>query len=79
TAVMVSNRQVLVFRVPYLGMSPAERARRAMRNIEQALDMGGPGQVTVKNTPQGLLIFVDGLMTVILADVDVDPMSGETL
>lgn len=77
--VMVSNRSVLAFRAPYLGMSPAERARRAMRNIEQALDQGGPGEVTVRNTPQGVLIFVDGLMTIILADVDVDPMGNETL
>lgn len=77
--VTVFNRQVLVFRVPYLGMSPQERARRSMRNIDQALDQGGPGSVSVKSTPQGELIFIDGLMTLILSDADVDPMGGGTL
>jgi len=76
---VVFNRRVVVFRVPFLGMSPHERARRSVANIEQALDQGGPGLVTVRDSPQGKLIFVDGLMTVILASVDVDPLSGDTL
>lgn len=77
--VVVFNRTVLSFRVPYLGMSPEERARRSMANIQQALDMGGRGLVTVKTTPQGQLIFVDDLMTVILSPEDVDPLTGDTL
>lgn len=77
--VVVFNRTVLSFRVPYLGMSPQERARRSMANIQQALDMGGHGVVTVKATPQGQLIFVDELMTVILSPDDVDPLTGDSL
>ncbi|TAK97488.1 MAG: mechanosensitive ion channel family protein [Aquabacterium sp.] len=78
-SVVVFNRTVLSFRVPYLGMSTQERARRSMVNIQQALDLGGPGVVSVKATPQGQLIFVDELMTVILSPDDVDPLAGDTL
>lgn len=77
--VTVFNRTVMSFRTPYLGMSPKERARRSMVNIQQALDQGGAGVVSVKATPQGQLIFVDGLMTIILSEADVDPLSGDTL
>lgn len=77
--VLVFNRRVMAFRAPFLGMPPHDRAKRAVYNIEQALDQGGPGLVTVKDAPQGKLIFVDGLMAIILAPVDVDPLSGDTL
>lgn len=77
--VRVFNRQILAFRVPFLGMSPSERARRSALNIQDALDQGGPGTVSAKLTPQGQLIFVDGLMTVILTQADVNPLTDDTL
>lgn len=75
----VANRAVTVFRVPFLGMSPQERARRAVLNVEQALDRGGPGQVTAKASEQGQLIFIDGSMVIILIGQDVEPLSGDSL
>lgn len=75
----VANRAVTVFRVPFLGMSPQERARRSVLNVEQALARGGPGQVTAKASEQGQLIFVDGSMVIILVGQDVEPLSGDTL
>jgi len=77
--VLVFNRQVVAFRVPFLGMSPAERARRAMLNVQEALAQGGPGVVEAKASPQGQLIFVDGLMAVILTPADVNPLTDDTL
>ncbi|MGE5451377.1 MAG: mechanosensitive ion channel family protein [Acidobacteriota bacterium] len=75
----VANRTVTVFRVPFLGMSAQERARRSVLNVEQALSRGGPGQVTAKASDQGQLIFIDGSMVITLLDQDVEPLSGDTL
>lgn len=74
-----ANRPVLSLRTAFLGMSPAERARRSEVNIDQGLASGGPGLVTTRATPQGQLIFVDGVMAIILFEGDVDPLSGDTL
>jgi small-conductance mechanosensitive channel len=74
-----ANRPIVGFHTPYLGMSPMERARRSARNIDSALDQGGPGQVKVQATEQGQLIFIDDEMVIILHPGDVDPLSGDTL
>lgn len=75
---VVANRVVTTFRVPFLGMTPYERARRSTINVEQALSKGGAGRVTTKVSPQGHLIFVDDSMVIILTPQDVDPLSEET-
>lgn len=77
--VRYANRTVLHFRTAYLGVPPAERARRAMDNIDQALSQGGPGEVTSEMTPQGALILIDGTMVISLQPADADALSGETL
>ena len=74
-----ANRPIVGFHTPYLGMSPMERARRSARNIDTALDQGGPGQVRAQATEQGQLIFIDDEMVIILHPGDVDPLSGDTL
>lgn len=45
-----ANRPIVGFHTPYLGMSPMERARRSARNIDTALDQGGPGRVRAQAT-----------------------------
>lgn len=74
-----ANRPIVGFHTPYLGMSPMERARRSARNIDTALDQGGPGQVRAQATDQAQLIFIDDDMVIILHPGDVDPLSGDTL
>ncbi len=73
----LANRPILTLQTAFLGMTPAERVRRAEHNIAQALDAGGPGRVTLRSTPQGELIFIDGVMTLVLHDADADQLSGE--
>ena len=75
----VWNRPVAVFRSNFLGVSPAERARRAQRAIEESLAAGGPGAVTVQQEPQGRVVLVDGTMVLLLTPADVDPLRGENL
>lgn len=74
-----ANRPILRLRASYLGMPPSERVRRAQDNIDLALSRGGPGAVSTRATPQGQLVFVDGVMAFILFEGDVAPMSGDTL
>jgi len=74
-----ANRPILRLQASYLGMPPSERARRAQDNMDLALSRGGKGEVSTRVTPQGQLIFVDGVMVLILFEGDVAPMSGDTL
>lgn len=77
--VSVLNRPVAVFRAPFLGLSPAERARRTQDAIRELLARGGPGVVTVQREPQGSVVMVDGALALILTPADADPLRGETL
>ena len=77
--VSVYHRPVTVFRAPFLGLSPADRARRAEDGIREALARGGPGVVTVQQEPQGRVVLIDGVLTMIITPQDTDPLRGETL
>lgn len=76
---MVANRQVAVFRVPFLGISPAERARRTERILAARLALGGPNVISVKNEPQGNAILLDGALILVLVPDDADQLAGQTL
>lgn len=77
--VSVYHRPVAVFRAPFLGVSPADRARRAEDSIREALARGGPGAVTVQQEPQGRVVLIDGALTMIITPQDADPLRGESL
>lgn len=77
--VSVFNRPIAVFRAPFLGLPPAERARRTESGIAELLARGGPGQVAVQPVPQGRLVTIDGAMALVLIPEDADPIRGETL
>jgi small-conductance mechanosensitive channel len=82
-SVVVWNREITVFRMPYGSSSPADRALRARRTIESLpLDRIGndielqPATVTGL---EGLLVSVGGVVLFGIAEDDLDPLSGETL
>lgn len=77
--VSLYNRPIAVFRAPFLGLTPAERAERTQRAIADLLDRGGPGAVTVQSAPQGNVVMVDGRMALILTPEDADVLRGENL
>lgn len=77
--VTVQNRQVAVFRAPFLGRTPAERAKRAELRIVELLGRGGPAVVTVKPEPQGNIVLVDGVLALGLVPDDADKLNGEPL
>lgn len=78
-AVSIYGRPVAVFRAPFLGMTPAERARRTQGALQELLARGGPGAVTMQPQPQGNVLLLDGELAVILTPQDADAVRGETL
>ncbi|ATU66591.1 mechanosensitive ion channel family protein [Piscinibacter gummiphilus] len=77
--VSLLNRPIAVFRAPFFGIAPAERARRTQRMLTELLDRGGPGQVTVQQDPLGSVLLIDGTFAMVLTEQDVDAVRRETL
>lgn len=75
----LANRPIVTLHTPFLGMGPSERVRRAKANIDQALRGNGPGVVSTRSSPEGELIFIDGVMAIVLHAADADPLAGDTL
>lgn len=73
------NRPVAVFRAPFLGLKPAERATRAELRVLDVLGRSGPASVTVRPEPQGNVILIDGVLALGLLEGDADRLNGETL
>ncbi len=76
---MVLNRTVTVFRFPYFGVAPVDRAARAKQEILRVLEKGGAGKVTIQPTALGRVILLDGEGVFSLYPKDVDQLGGETI
>jgi small-conductance mechanosensitive channel len=74
----VQNRLVHVFRVPAQGYAPRERAVAAQARLDRAMEDDGPGEVTVRETPEGRLMVVDNDAVFLVASGDEDRLAGET-
>jgi len=72
------NRDIVTFRVPYVGYSPAGRATAGSERIREALAKGGAGTITVVRTAQGLDVLVDGIFAFRILEGDLDPNEGQT-
>ncbi|PND39819.1 mechanosensitive ion channel protein MscS [Paucibacter aquatile] len=77
--VQILNRRIAEYRAPFLGVSPAERARRTHLYMNEVLARSGAGEVTVRKEAQGQMLMLDGEMALILTPEDVDVASGATL
>ena len=76
---IVFNRPVVTFRSTVLGVAPDDRAISAQKRVLALLDRGGEARVTVERIDVGNVIKIDGGLAFIIADSDVQPLSGETL
>lgn len=77
--VMVYNRPIVTLRVPHLGSSPQERARRAEDRINELIEKGRIGKVSAKSTSEGTLFFIGDVAVLIFPPGDMDLFSGETM
>ncbi|MBX9961771.1 MAG: mechanosensitive ion channel family protein [Burkholderiales bacterium] len=75
----IYNRDVITLRAPLLSYAPAERVAAARRRIEDALDRGGAGEVTLKPHAEGMLVEVDGRTVFAVQPADLDTLGDETL
>ena len=72
------NRDIVTFRAPYVGHSPAARAKAGNQRIREVLAKGGAGTVKVVQTPQGLEVLIDGIFTFRILEGDLDANDGQT-
>jgi len=77
-SVSLFNREIVEFRAPLLGASPADRAASARERIRGLLDRGGPAEVTVQAIPQGAAVQIDGQLAFVVADDDASALYGPT-
>lgn len=78
--VVVANRTIVVYRAPFFGASPAQRALRAQRNIAEALARAtGDTKVTIRREPQGNVLLINNAFVAVLIPEDADPAAGQTL
>jgi small-conductance mechanosensitive channel len=76
---VVFNRRIATFRGAVLGVSAEDRARRGEARIQDLLSRPGKHEVSVKSSPVGQVIALDGAMAFVLSTDDLDPLGEETL
>ncbi|MEJ8812708.1 mechanosensitive ion channel family protein [Variovorax ureilyticus] len=76
---VVMNRIIVTFRVPFLGFEPADRAREARERIEELLARQGPADVTTQQIPQGILVKIDDALAFGVTSGDVNTLHNDTL
>jgi small-conductance mechanosensitive channel len=77
--VVVWNRTIATFRATVLGVSAADRAARAEARIQDLLSRPGKHEVSVRSTPIGQVVSLDGASAFALSAEDVDPLGEDTL
>jgi small-conductance mechanosensitive channel len=75
----VFNRPIVTFRSTVLGVAPKDRASSALTRVLGLLERGGEGKITVEKIDVGDVVKIDGGLAFIIADSDVEPLSGDTL
>lgn len=79
TPLKVFNREIVVFRAPVAGVSPADRAQRSKNRINELLERLGPNQVTQVSHSLGMLVQIDGATAFVITPADIDPDKDGTL
>lgn len=77
--VIFFNRSIVVLRASIMGRSPDERRNLAVRMMDDLVERGETGPVTVTTTEGGVLIGVGRRMITGLTEANLDPVGGEDL
>ena len=73
------NRPIVVLRASIMGRSPDERRNLAVRMMDDLVERGETGPVTVTTTEGGVLIAVGRRVISSLTETDLDPVAGGDL
>ncbi len=76
---VIFNRDIATLRTSVLGISAADRVRRAKVRIDEQLADGGAHAVSLKPIAQGVLVQIDAAASFILTPDDTDPSQQETM
>ena len=75
----IFNRDVMVFRAPFLGIPPEKRASRARVTITEILRGGEDLPVTIRKNPEGRLLMIGDTLAFVVIEADTDPLRNENL
>jgi len=73
------NRDLVTFRAPLYGNTPAMRARATEANLARIVDLPGRGQIRSQSVPQGVVILAGGQLVTVLTPGDRDVLGNESL
>ncbi len=74
--VTVFNRTVVVLRAPFLGVPASERAEAATLRVQDLLQRGGRGRITLQEGAQGTAVMIDGRLVFIVTKDDARGVAG---
>lgn len=72
------NRELVTFRAPLYGNSPAMRARAAEANLARIVDLPGHAALTTQDVPQGVVLLAGGQLVTVLTPADRDVLGNES-
>jgi small-conductance mechanosensitive channel len=75
---IVGQRTIHVFRASFGAFSADDRATAARKRVEEALRQPGEGWTSVKSTPQGMQVALDGKLMFLVVAGDAHATAGET-
>jgi small-conductance mechanosensitive channel len=75
---VVLNRPVVVFRAPFLGVSPRERAAGARERLRALTQRGGAGKLSLLDVELGVAVMVDDQLAFVVANEDARQVPGAT-
>lgn len=73
------NRELVTFRAPLYGNTPAMRARATETNLARIVDLPGHARVRSQAVPQGVVILAGDQLVTVLTPADRDVLGNETL
>ena len=77
-AIRFFNRDIATLRAAYFGYQPAQRAAAAGQRIRENVARGGPGEVRMTQSAEGLTVNIDGLLAFRILEGDLDADDGQT-
>ena len=72
------NRDLVTFRAPLYGNTPAMRARATEANLARIVDLPGHAALASQDVPQGVVILAGGQLVTVLTPSDRDVLGNES-
>lgn len=74
----LANREVMVFRAPWVGISAGDRMRRASQRLDELLALPGAHRVAAEPAAEGWMLQIDGATVFMVTAADADATRQET-